>query len=405
MSNSIPDHLDIRAFGAVGDGSADCTAAVQAALDAGATLLKPVLIPKGRFKIVGSLELAGGTSLNRIIGANEYFTGGGPADLQSSLHYTGSQALFVGKTRGTASAPTQTRLMMKGVAAYASNPAAVLFDYLDLAHSHIAFNWFRTFAYGIKGKLTLLTKVEDNIFLQMGVSAISNTSLTGGAKSMSDCWIRRNYLNGALASTNTVLIDIFYPALMSIADNFLDFGVTGIRVENGESYSVSGNQFDYCPTGLQLKNAIAMDASHNRFTHINKTEAVRWASPTTAMTNDNWSCIDILLGSQALLLDGNIATIPDRFITMRQSSYTGISERGSVVGRTYAGPMIDMTGRVVGAAPDGERLSFESMELADVAELPLAPEASYDGHRVYYNNALVRNVGGTWFDTAGQTVT
>src|SRR4030042_1425515 len=45
--------VDVRAYGAVGDGATDDTAAIQAAIDSG----KPVLIPTGTFAHASTLTL------------------------------------------------------------------------------------------------------------------------------------------------------------------------------------------------------------------------------------------------------------------------------------------------------------------------------------------------------------
>ena len=404
MTNSIPDPLNVKAFGAVGDNSADDTAAFQAAIDAAAPLSKAVAIPRGRFKVTGSLALWGGNSVNTFVGANEYLTAGSGANLQSSIRYTGTGPLFVGKVAGTASAPTQTRVNMDRVAAYADNPSAILFDFLNLQWSRIDRCWFRNFGYGIKGKLSLATRIKDSFFINFHVSAVSNRAVTGSAQSVDDSWIEGNYISGSPESNETILIDIYYPNLLTIQRNFIDFGIIGARLESGVSFSFVGNQVDYCPTGLQLKAANGWGVSGNRFTHINKTHSDFWTAPTTEMQNDNWKCIELLLGTKNGVFSANVASGPDRFFVMPESTYSNIQEYGSIASG-YDGPIVDMSERTVGEAPDGERLYFSSMEMVDVDELPAAPTASYDGHNVYYNHALVRNMGGVWRDATGTEVT
>lgn len=61
--------FDITAFGAVGDGETDCTAAIQAALDAAAEVEGTVIVPPGKY-LTGQLKMGIRTRLEGYSGWN-----------------------------------------------------------------------------------------------------------------------------------------------------------------------------------------------------------------------------------------------------------------------------------------------------------------------------------------------
>lgn len=67
---------DVRAFGAVGDGTADDTAAIQAAIDSYGTYGGPVCLPAGRYKVTATINFKRGTSLYGANIGNSWPTGG-----------------------------------------------------------------------------------------------------------------------------------------------------------------------------------------------------------------------------------------------------------------------------------------------------------------------------------------
>src|SRR5262245_47018841 len=54
--------IDVRTYGATGDGATDDTTALQQALTAATSSKAPVLVPAGNYKITGALDLREGQS-------------------------------------------------------------------------------------------------------------------------------------------------------------------------------------------------------------------------------------------------------------------------------------------------------------------------------------------------------
>lgn len=81
-------HYDVRNHGARGDGSADDTAAIQAAITAAAAARRPIFFPAGTFKITSPLTIS--SRGMQFIGS-----GGFGADIGGTqINYTGTNALF-----------------------------------------------------------------------------------------------------------------------------------------------------------------------------------------------------------------------------------------------------------------------------------------------------------------------
>ena len=93
-----PERFDVRGFGAVGDGIADDTAAIQGALEQAAKASPICFLPPGLYRINGSLTVPAGVTL---CGAS----GGVP----HSEHPVGSVLLAYGG-RGAADGPAWPRM-------------------------------------------------------------------------------------------------------------------------------------------------------------------------------------------------------------------------------------------------------------------------------------------------------
>lgn len=404
----LRDWVSVKDFGAIGNGVADDASAIQSAIDYAGSNKVPIKFPKGEY-LVGStlvLPISVGPSLgNRpaiaFLGENHYDTSGLQNDVQVKIK-AATPTLFKGSTPGTFADPAPVQIDFRDIGFYAVNNTTNCFDLLNLQYSRIYNCWFRNFNIVLRGKVSVLTRIENSTFLNCKTSAIDNTMLTGSQKSCSDFWICRNYISGSIDSVSTVLINIFFANYGWIEDNFIDFGVIGFAFESGQSVSISGNQFDYCPTALRLNNANYYSIDRNRFTNIRKTNASKWTLPTTAMQNNNWISVQLRIGSKNIDLSGNIFENPDKEVLMQESGYSNIFERGSVRQSATAGSIIDMTGRSVGALPDGTQFSFENYENKDYTNLPTIPETSYPGHKIFYYGSFARmSPSGVWLDANG----
>lgn len=398
---------NLYAFGAKIDGVTDDSAAWQAAIYYQKTHRISCVQPVGE-TVVGTSLIVPNTNgplgeryQFTFEGANRYDTAGPQDDVACRIKCTAPK-LFVAETPGTFAVPAAVRLDFRGIGAYGATGTEICFDLLNLQYSIITECWFRNFLQVIRGKASVTTRIFRNTFLNCTKSAFDNSEITGAAKSCSDFWFRENYVSGAITTTDTILINLTYPSFGWIEDNFVDFGVIGMKLESGEAMSISGNQVDYCPTGIQLKNSNLYSMQGNRFTNIKKTQSSFWTSPTTAMVNDDWECIEILLGTKNIDIDGTIFVGPDKEIVMQQSSYSNIKERGSIRQGATPGSIVDMTGRTVGASPDGTGLDFDSYQDKDYTTLPVAPATSFPGHRIYYYGSAARlSADGVWLDAAG----
>jgi hypothetical protein len=83
VDSKLGDTVSVKDFGAVGDGTADDTAAIQAAIVAARSSLKTLLIPGGTYNITSSLTLTG----------QDWFIGCGKD--KSVFNYTGSSSAII----------------------------------------------------------------------------------------------------------------------------------------------------------------------------------------------------------------------------------------------------------------------------------------------------------------------
>jgi hypothetical protein len=396
--------VNVKSFGAKGDGITDDSSAIQSAIDYAYANKMNVFFPFGKYLVSNSIALPDRITL---IGVNNQLTMGATMTNCETLIIANTNKLFVGKTLGTALVPFISRVTMKNLAFNRGTNGSIVFDMFQFTDSDISYNFFRDFDIVINGKTTNLTKIERNYFLNVRQNAITNLNLDASIQSITDSYIKNNYFSGSVAFTAVKHIDIKFANFSIISDNFFDFAYWGLHMNAGQNVTVSNNIFDYCFRGIRLNFIGGITLIGNHFTHINTTYASRWTTPTTEMQNTAWCGIHLRISVNGVTIDGNQGYDCQSLILVDGSGYKNIKTRGNVQ-NTTTNPVIDMKRSIDGAyTGDGTELRFDELNFRTVTTLPTTTGASigsFDGNVLFYQSKIVRNETGAWKDAMGTPV-
>lgn len=373
-----PGWFDVRAYGAVGDGKHDDTAAIQAAIDAGCTARSSVIcFPPGLYAVSAALTLP-----DEVSHPYTSITFRGPSGVQQVWAHTGASivttgtALFVSKTTPTTGGLLHSvQLHMESIqckAYYETNPACVCFKHLLLCSSHVRHCSFYGFGTFLLGSFCGVSVFESN-----GVSVVrfvvkaSDYSSSGST----DSFIAHNYLNGlgngGATLTTLPYLDLVDSGTMTVHHNYFDFTYYAFRIGGGGGWNlVQGNIFDYCPIAIGVEYGWGNDiVAENRFIHINKSWHASFRHPLSGMFSNDWTCIKMGTGCGNKTIVNNHYATADRFLTVSGPGHWNIVESGNMGAYPPSGSppppaVLEMSAKTIDthAYPlDGTRLKLDSL--------------------------------------------
>ncbi|WP_288482458.1 hypothetical protein [uncultured Deinococcus sp.] len=303
---------------------ADDGPAFTSALDFCYRTRRPLIVPgEGQYRVATPITLQ---PVNVILGQNgkntayyeEAFTMG-------SQVFQDCEWLFEGSRPGTPDNPYKCTVRMQDMAFVphdnrrvdqfslgANNPTVNGFHFVELAFSKLRRNFFRSYQKIISGTLTWLTLLEDNNFLDVRGSIVTDADLVPAFRACYDSTIRGGYANGSLYSANAVLFDLHYPSFMEWDGIFGDFAQSLIRARSGNGGNKIRNcKLDYMPRGVQLYETAGWHLHGNITGHNHQGFADRWQVPLNdPIWTQPWAGIYLWYQVSKVLLTGNQA-IPE----------------------------------------------------------------------------------------------
>ena len=396
-------NVNVKTFGAIGDGITDDTIAINNAIKFAYLNSKKVYFPTGKY-LVSTIKLQ---RVTKIVGENlvidPYMTFND--DIKRVEIICNSEILF---TKDSVSTIT---LQLKGIHFKTNNSNCSAFSNFNLYASTIEYNSFVGFKYIFDTLISNVTRIQFNYFVGIKSNFITNNSYPNDINIV-DSWISNNYINGD-KSSDTLAFNIKGINTSSINNNYIDF-FRKCFVFNGANYSVeiNSNIFDYiysCFSGLVLSS---LRITNNSFIHCSKTYASYFNKPTTEMVNNDWIVLTCgYAGANSLLISNNYIQDCNKFIYFNEC-YNMYSIK--IIGNTYSG--IPANNKVYfnctrgGLSYDHTNIYIDDLMYKEYETLPNASLTngnivSFNKQIIVYKNKPLMNINGVWKDFSGNTVT
>lgn len=395
--------VNVKWYGAKGDGTTDDTSAIQEAINAAYSLKTFVFLPNGIYKVTKSLIVKDSIAIWGVCNRNS------PTRWEGVIVSTADKT-FVGKTAGTTSSYFASTVSLKNLAIKGKGVGSILFDFFELKTSVISNCMIYNFDYVISGRLTGVSNIHHNRFVNIHTSVLS-TRLGKIKSTITDSKIHHNYINGT-SKGESILIDLENGNYSDIHNNFIDYAYMGIRLDTSSTLmDISHNLFDVCLISIHCKSVEKTTISDNRIGKCSKTDYTLFASLTvkkqTEYSTANWIGVMLGAGVNHLTIHDNVANKNDILIDFSFYGYNNIKTRGNV--NAYSnGKVVNMNRTVdTNNTIDGKFLKIEEMNYLNVITLPKTNSnllSTFDGNLLYYQGKLVRNDVGIWKDLLGNIV-
>lgn len=391
--------INVLLFGAEGDNVTDDTAAIQATQNYAGR--RTIIWPGRPYRFIISSPI-NVSSLTAISWHGQFSTYdvGSDVDALNGVIRVISTNLF---TSGSGTGDAIFRVDMQNCI-LRSNGGFTVFDGYNLQESNISNNYFQDFEYVLFGKMSQLSKFRHNICLGTKRSAISNSGVA--SPSMTDIEISNNYLNHdpSVADPSLLIgLDIDFPNYSKIYHNFIDFCFTGIKIPSFVNMNISDNVFDINFIGLEIGGGGSSVIEGNNFAKIEKTQASVFANATAAMTNDDWTPINVKAGFNNSNIIGNTLQSTDTGIVFGVSGYKNVHSFGNTRSN---GDAIIVDAIIDGGSPqDGENMRLTELDKA-VLVLPtlittVIRGSRYEGDRVSFGGERLEVLNGKFINAAG----
>lgn len=345
-----PTPINVRAYGAKGDGVTDDTAAFQAAIDAAAISRQAVYVPPttAQYLLTQSLRLPvstaiGASGYKSLVMYGDATVGFASMDAQSTgtRIFSTAQKFFVPDAT-----PPGTGDLLRVVIEfrnlqfqvnYTSNATATCFDEMRLSGSKLincAFYGFDILVYGALVRVSVI----DGCWIGARRTLKAHPSYTTVS---ADSFISHCYINGLTGTpagiTTDPNIDLSGCAQMFVTHNYIDFSYIGARVGgSNQNQNVTDNIIDVCYRGVVCSFGVpTRNISRNQFLNIRRTswsllDATARAARPEMETND-WECIRCeTAGGRNLVVTDNLYPGADRFMTLQSAGHYNIQERGNI---------------------------------------------------------------------------
>lgn len=389
-------------YGAIGDGVADDTAAVQSAVTEAANTGRPVTI-SGRFKVTAPIVLPTGRSISIVAAGYDHNAFNPIADSVASIESTGT-AVFT-----AANTTSPVHLKLEGVNfRNLAGATGALFSAVKLEFSVIRDVSATAYGWIFKDSPLSIARVVDCNFQSVQV-AVSNASIT-------DSWVTGNYFNGFPAEKNA---DCFKGAVSTsvIANNYIDFfkRVFDYTAAGSTDVRIIGNTFDYCwqVIGTSTSKFISsLIMQGNSFHHCRAVDCASYFLAQDAeMQATPWVAVNFAEGVNRATITGNNFIHVETAFRIRGGAISELRIGDNTYEHTL--PITKMDYEVVyyGNATDGRNIRIDEMDNVRVTTLPNPALTgglymyTYDMHRLIYNGVPVWNDAGTWRNSAGTAVT
>jgi hypothetical protein len=294
--NSLGPHaVTPEAFGAAGDGAADDTAELQAAVTAAVAQGRPLEL-SGRYVTSSSIVLPTGVPITIRAAVTDVNPFGSLSANVAAIESSGS-AVF------TAADAVAVKLNMTGINFRNTGGGTTsLFDTVNFSESRISQITTANYNYIFKGgTVGGVTIIKDSYFL-----SVKTVFASAG---MVDAVIKGNYISGSVATNSTVFTGPWAHSLFQ--GNYVDFWKRVFNLPNGDmdGVRVVGNIFDYCWNIVGTSTAAFQTRfifTGNDISHCTAALGVpQFSAPDADMTGTPWRAIDASDGINRSTFTGN----------------------------------------------------------------------------------------------------
>lgn len=247
-----------------------------------------------------------------------------------------------------------------------------------------------------------------------GVSTIHHNSVQGiwdafMTGDFVDSEIANNYINGR-PLTNATFMRSTSIAMSRITGNFVDFFKIMFDMRFCGGLNVVGNTFDVFYKGFtttSTNNISKITALGNTFRHNTKSVSLGYFTNADAeMRDGTWTLIDGIKGLSQFSFVGNVIDKTDLLLNIVYYPNYSIKIANNTTNEAITtfnfAPVKSAT------SYDLKSIFIDFMEDQTFATLPKAGQtgtvATYNRQRIVYNNKVLTNIDGVWYDAMGVAV-
>lgn len=394
--------INVKDYGAVGDGTTDDAAAIQAAVTASYAAKAEVFFPAGTYRIDTSIKLPRAIRMRGVNAVGDAYS----AATKATVIHSYASATFEQSTH------TSIHVMLSGILfenKHATPDNGVLMKGFSLDGSQV----------------TNITALGYGVIFEgpsgggLGTYSLHSVSIVRGCffeglrvqfnrGAVVDSVIEGNYINGKPES-NATCFEMVGWAMTTVANNYIDYFKHMFRLAgSNNTVTVVGNKLDIAYRVISANAIRSLDRftfTGNIIRYVREADmATYFPSRDTEMTTGPWVAFD-LRGVTHSTWMGNVF---DKVATaFRFRDYPNTGTR--VIGNTYSTvtTKVDYSIAKSGVAGDLTDIYIEPME-GPTASLPSAAltgaaVVSYPNHKVTHAGIPVFNDAGTWKKYDGTT--
>lgn len=396
--------INVKDYGAVGDGTTDDAAAIQSAVTASYAAKAEVFFPAGTYRIDTSIKLPRAIRMRGVNAVGDAYS----AATKATVIHSYASATFEQSTH------TSIHVMLSGILfenKHATPDNGVLMKGFSLDGSQV----------------TNITALGYGVIFEgpsgggLGTYSLHSVSIVRGCffeglrvqfnrGAVVDSVIEGNYINGKPES-NATCFEMVGWAMTTIANNYIDYFKHMFRLTGtNNTVTVVGNKLDIAYRVLSSPTATPRSVDRMTFTgniirYVREADmATYFPSRDTEMTTGPWAAFD-LYGVTHATWTGNVFDKVATAFRLRGYPNTGIR----IIGNTYSTvtTKVDYSIAKSGVAGDLTDIYIEPME-GPTATLPSAAltgasVVSYPNHKVTHASVPVFNDAGTWKKYDGTT--
>ncbi|MGF7046324.1 hypothetical protein J2T13_000800 [Paenibacillus sp. DS2015] len=335
MNNLSSSTVNVRDFGATGDGSTDDTNAIQLAINHCSATKTVLYFPVGKYIVTRTIYLP---DVVRLLGSNSAMMLQG--DQIGPERFSPCRMIYRPVTEGTLflknNGNQNLYLQMDNMCItsndiyYANEEwptSGTVFKNMTLSgHSVISNCQIQSF-----------NIIFDHCTINYAVRVINNTFREIGQYftkqcQVGDCYFAQNYFSGSsIALDGATIFDVYNMNMTTIVQNWFEL----CRVAIGSGFinrvTISANIFDYAYRGI-VGEVMHCTFEGNVFDHASKKNALtrfKNLSSNSILKTKEWICME-LAAVNGLSIIGNVANEADQMIHLERSSMKDIITSGNL---------------------------------------------------------------------------
>ena len=330
-------YVNVKDFGAKGDGVTDDTEAIQAAIDAN----PKVFFPDGEYIIEDTIYLPRSFEFKGSLTGMTYASSYAPESCMISARF-GEEVTEMFKPKDFTDSKIRTHAIIRDIAFNGNEHTS------QLRTCFYGFNFRRTLIYNIlikhvgyafRSSFSFVSVIRDSTFIGLTKSFIDTQNFIGSEYILVDSFVSGNYINGRPFFTNVILFN-GQIAHSTISNNYIDFAYIGIYMRNGTTNAnIIGNIIDVCYRGIYSNVTYNYSIIGNSFTNCHKNYLTSWTNNTlyedsnlSDMSTKDW-CGFTSTGMRSITLSHNNFKLCNLAINLWDIYTNTINSK--IIGNTY----------------------------------------------------------------------